>query len=151
MESDAHGIVPGALSPAGRSGCCSDLISSQSQSGSRWHSALVQRRAALEVGRALPGPPCTHPAAIQAKGLLHFAFSTTDGEGTQEDRGLWQHSSGLCFALLITRSHPQGEVQASSSHPASVCLCCLWVTSEIRLKKQTDVSAWLFPWGHLGV
>ena len=67
MESDAHGIMSGALPPADRPGCCSDLISSQSQSGSRWHSSLVQRRAALEGGWALPALHVMHCTQLQSK------------------------------------------------------------------------------------
>lgn len=60
VDSDAHGIVPRALSPAERSGCCSDFIYSESWSGRRCYSALVPGRAALGGARAPPTPPCVH-------------------------------------------------------------------------------------------
>lgn len=95
VDSDAHGIVPRALSPAERPGCCSDFIYSESWSSRHCHSALVLGRAALGGTRAPPTPPhvCTHgvqPSSApvlmpspetQAKGPLRLACAAADGDG----------------------------------------------------------------------
>lgn len=95
VDSDARGIVPRALSPAERPGCCSDFIYSESWSSRHCHSALVLGRAALGGTRAPPAPPhvCTHgvqPSSApvlmpspetQAKGPLRLACAAADGDG----------------------------------------------------------------------
>lgn len=60
MDSDAHRIMPRALSPAEGPGCCSDFVYSESRSGSRCYSALVQGKAALGGGQPHPALPCMH-------------------------------------------------------------------------------------------
>lgn len=135
MDSDAHGIMPRALSPAERPGCCSDFVYSESRSGSRCYSALMQWRATWGGGTRGQGqdspiqPPHTAHTALQpsptpapvpgikAKGPLHCGCWGGDvrvGDG----------DSPALSCHLPHQEQPPIPEQGSGSgfHPASACL-----------------------------
>jgi len=129
MDSGAPGIVPGALTPAARPGCCGDFIYSKSRTGSRCYSAPVQGRAARGGERPHPAPPCTHTRCatlvrastdatapgIEAKGPLHGGWR--GGDARMDDGG----SPALRCALPCQEQPPSPE-QSSGAAAFTRCL-----------------------------
>lgn len=107
MESDARGVMPSALAPAERPGCCCGFVHSESWSGSGSHklgtnpSAKSSSQRHPEVRPSAPGGFLTHVLCVPGDPR---ASRSQPGRWQRCGRAAHEDSSPACSALPSSRA-----------------------------------------------